>query len=176
MELIDKSKLLEELKRCEKICEDYMSSHKDAVSQGIANAKRAVCQHFIKFLDTLEVKDPYEQCVQHPSIKDGIEAHAKTYSFNIESELFPQLTKEQQALWRKEIEQACISGGDVGVTLARDQRYKENLEVQEDLDEELDFVKDAYYYFTSDERSSMKKVAKHFFELGIKAAQKENKL
>ena len=57
MELIDKSKLLEELKRCEKICEDYTSSHKDAVSQGIANAKRAVCQHFIKFLDTLETKE-----------------------------------------------------------------------------------------------------------------------
>ena len=57
MELIGKSKLLEELKRCEKICEDYTSSHKDAVSQGIANAKRAVCQHFIKFLDTLEVKE-----------------------------------------------------------------------------------------------------------------------
>ena len=57
MELIDKSKLLEELKRCEKICEDYMSSHKDAVSQGIANAKRTVCQHFIKFLNTLETKE-----------------------------------------------------------------------------------------------------------------------
>ena len=57
MELIDKSKLLEELKRCEKICENYISSHQDAVSQGIANAKRAVCQHFIKFLDTLEVKE-----------------------------------------------------------------------------------------------------------------------
>lgn len=38
-----------------------------------------------------------------------------------------------------------------------------------DLDNELDFVKDAYYYFTSDERSSMKKVARHFFELGLKA-------
>lgn len=44
------------------------------------------------------------------------------------------------------------------------------LEVKEvDLDNELDFIKDAYYYFTSDERSSMKKVARHFFELGLKA-------
>ena len=43
------------------------------------------------------------------------------------------------------------------------------LEVTEvDLKKELDFVKDAYYYFTSDERDSMKKVAKHFFELGLK--------
>ena len=41
-----------------------------------------------------------------------------------------------------------------------------------DLDNELDFVKDAYYYFTSDERGSMKKVATHFFELGLKVAQK----
>ena len=44
------------------------------------------------------------------------------------------------------------------------------LETKEvDLEKELDFVKDAYYYFTSDERSSMKKVAKYFFELGLKA-------
>lgn len=57
MELIDKTKLLKELKKCEKICEDYMLSHKDAVSQGIANAKRAVCQHIIKFLDTFNVKE-----------------------------------------------------------------------------------------------------------------------
>lgn len=40
-----------------------------------------------------------------------------------------------------------------------------------DLEKELDFVKDAYYYFTSDERSSMKKVARHFFELGLKARE-----
>ena len=46
--------------------------------------------------------------------------------------------------------------------------FLDTLEVKEvDLEKELDFVKDAYYYFTSDERSSMKKVAKHFFELGI---------
>lgn len=53
---IDKSELLEELKKCEKICEDYMFSHKDAVSQGIANAKRAMCQHIIKIINTLETK------------------------------------------------------------------------------------------------------------------------
>ena len=52
-------------------------------------------------------------------------------SFNIESELFNQLTKEQQALWRKEIEPAVISGGEVGVGLARDPRYKENLEMKD---------------------------------------------
>ena len=35
----------------------------------------------LSFLDTLEVKDPYGQCVQYPSVKDGIQAHAETYSF-----------------------------------------------------------------------------------------------
>ena len=51
---------------------------------------------------------------------------------------------------------------------------EQDLEVKDvDLDKELDFVKDAYYYFTSDERSNIKKVARHFFELGLKA--KENK-
>lgn len=61
---------------------------------------------------------------QYDSIEAGIKAHAETYSFNIESELFHQLTKEQQALWRKEIEQAIISGGHAGVELARDSRYE----------------------------------------------------
>jgi len=51
---------------------------------------------------------------------------------------------------------------------------KMDVEVKEvDLEKELDFVKDAYYYFTSDERSSMKKVAKYFFELGLKAQKGE---
>ena len=64
-------------------------------------------------------------------LKSGIQAHAEEYSFNIESELFYQLTKEQQKLWRKEIEQAYISGGEIGVELAKDPRYKENLKVKE---------------------------------------------
>ena len=91
-------------------------------------------------LDTLEVKDPYEQCVQYDSIKAGIQAQAETYSFNIESELFNQLTKgEQQELWRREIEQAYIIGGETGVELARDIRYKENVEMKEvDLEKEAD--------------------------------------
>jgi len=93
-------------------------------------------------IDTLEVIDPYEQRIQYPTVRDGIKAHAETYSFNIESELFNQLTKEQQKLWRKEIEQACISGGDAGVELAKDPRYKENLEVKEvDLD---NFIKEEF--------------------------------
>lgn len=97
-----------------------------------ASMIRKVCfKQLLNFLDTLEVKDPYELCVQYDSIKAGIQAHAETYSFNIESELFNQLTKEQQKLWRKEIEQACISGGDAGYTLAKDPRYKENLKMKE---------------------------------------------
>lgn len=47
--------------------------------------------------------------------------------------------------------------------------FLDTLEVKEvDLEKEMDFVKDAYYYFTSDERDSMMKVASHFFELGLK--------
>lgn len=79
-----------------------------------------------------EVKDIYKQCIQYDSIGAGIKAHAETYSFNIESELFYQLTKEQQALWRKEIEQAVISGGEAGVELARDPRYEENHKTKND--------------------------------------------
>lgn len=35
---------------------------------------------------------------------------AEEYSFNIPSELFQQLTKEQQVLWRKEIENIFNNG------------------------------------------------------------------
>lgn len=54
---------------------------------------------------------------------------AEEYSFNIPSELFQQLTKEQQVLWRKEIENTFNNGyhqaekdleptlGDVGIII-----------------------------------------------------------
>ena len=126
----------------------------------------ATCGKILSFLDTLEVKDPYEQCIQYGSIKAGIQEHAETYSFNIESQLFPQLTKEQQALWRKEIEQACISGGDMGYTLAKDPRYKENVEGKEvDLEKELDSMITPELKFHN-ALPSLFDVAKHFFELG----------
>ena len=126
-----------------------------------------------KFLDTLEVKDPYEECVQYDSIKAGIQCHAEIYSFNIESELFNQLTKEQQKLWRKEIEQAYISGGEVGAELAKDPRYKENLEVKEvDLQKEIANQYESNYedYLTYEEFAD---IAKRFFELGLKTQKRE---
>lgn len=124
--------------------------------------------NILSFLDTLEVKDSYEQCIQYPSIEDGIKAHAETYSFNIESELFHQLTKEQQKLWRKEIEQACISGGNAGVGLARDIRYKENVEVKDvDLDREIELIKGDYEQVDVAWNNDFDFIAKHFFELGL---------
>jgi hypothetical protein len=136
--------------------------------------------YLLSFIDTLEVIDPYAKIVQYSSVKDGIQAHAEDYSFNIESELFNQLTKEQQALWRKEIEEACISGGYAGYQLAKDPRYKENLEVKEvDLEKHLKediedvffdlngvAVKGATHYLTVED---IKDIAKHFFELGLNA-------
>ena len=76
--------------------------------------------------------------IQYNNVEQGIIAHAEDYSFNIESELFSQLTPEQQKLWRKEIEHACISGGYAGLNLGRDKRYPENREpVSEELEEEI---------------------------------------
>ena len=121
---------------------------------------------------TQEVEDIYGQCVQYDSIEAGIKAHAETYSFNIESELFHQLTKEQQALWRKEIEQAVISGGNAGIELARDIRYKENAEVKEvDLEKEIDIYSNAFPC----KRDDIEIIAKHFFELGMAASIKAQK-
>ena len=177
MELIDKSALVAEIEKRLHANGAFDEVGDEAWSEdvGMCNAYKSI----LSFLNTLEVKDPYEQCVQYSSIKDGIEAHASIYSFNIESQLFPQLTKEQQALWRKEIEQACISGGDAGVTLARDQRYKENLEVKEvDLEKEMQDIHKHFhdYYGIVDSDTGefakvedMVEIAKYFFELGLKA-------
>lgn len=78
-----------------------------------------------------EMLDPN---IQYASREAGIKAHAEDYSFNIDSELFQQLTPEQQKLWRKEIEQAVISGGYCGLSLAKDKRYDEK-PTNEDLEE-----------------------------------------
>ena len=99
---------------------DTMDEHMNfysAEAQGEYNALAKL----ESFIGSLEVQD-----TKYPSVKDGIKPHAETYSSNIKSELFNQLTKEQQELWRKEIEQAYISGGEVGADLARDIRYPEN--------------------------------------------------
>lgn len=126
---IKKATLVAEIEKNKNEMEPERDWHFDEYTNGYLDALKET----LSFIDTLEVKDPYEQCVQYDSIKAGIQAHAETYSFNIESKLFNQLTKEQQKLWREEIEQAYISGGEVGVELARDPRYKENLEVKDDV-------------------------------------------
>ena len=46
--------------------------------------------------------------------QQDIKEFAKQYSFHVPSELFYQLTNEQQKLWRKEIEEAVISGANYG--------------------------------------------------------------
>ena len=169
---IKKSDLAAEIER------RIQSIHPITEKVGIVGCSNIVkhLREILSFLDTLEVIDPYEQCVQYDSIKAGIQALAETYSFNIESELFNQLTKgEQQALWRKEIEQAYIIGGDAGVELARDLRYKENLEAKEvDLEKEYkDFVEEDPVYNKLVNSIVGKAIAKHFFELGLKTQKGE---
>ena len=187
---IDKYALVAEIeKRLDELW-DLLPNASDVVNDNYTKeeasitGKYAALESFSKFIDTLEVKDPYEQCVQYDSIKAGIQAHAETYSFNIESELFNQLTKEQQKLWRKEIEQACISGSEMGIELARDTRYKDTLEVKEvdleevlkeyfkgwEVNEDLGLVKpDGWSCIVKD----LYIVAKHFFKLGLKAQKGE---
>ena len=170
MKLIDKDALVAEI---ESKRNDYINS--------FMTEQVHVLNDVLDFLDTLEVRDPYEQCIQYASIEAGIKAHAEDYSFNIESELFNQLTKEQQTLWRKEIEQAVISGGYNGLDLARDPRYKENPEVKEvDLekvfnDEYSKFSNntDAMDYTFPIDLADFKDFAKHFFELGLKTQKGE---
>lgn len=125
MEYIDKAAVVAEIKR---VISEYENC---GIDNTAINAKIIALQSLLIYIDTIGVIDPYERCVQYPSVKDAIQSHAETYSFNTDSALFPQLTEEQQKLWRKEIEYACISGGDAGYLLAKDPRYKENHEVKE---------------------------------------------
>ena len=176
--LIDKSALVAEMER--RIKYDEMVMDHDSQITELLSRELNTLYELLSFIKSLEVKDPYEQCVQYDSIKAGIQAHAETYSFNIESELFNQLTKEQQALWRKEIEQACISGGNAGYSLAKDPRYKENLEVKDvDLEKEIDdymakewegIEENKFLYDMV--KTELSDIARHFFELGLKVAQK----
>ena len=155
---IDKSVLIAEIEKL-----------KDKAIDSDDRIKWYLYNDIIKAINTLEVIDPYKQYIQYASIEAGIKAHAEDYSFNIESELFNQLTKEQQKLWRKEIEQACISGGYAGYQLARDPRYKENLEVKEvDLEKEYkEFVEKDPVYNQLVNGIVGKAIAKHFFKLGL---------
>ena len=91
-----------------------------------------------EYIDSLQKEpDPY---IQYASRESAIKAHAEDYSWNIESELFQQLTHEQQKMWRKEIEQAVISGGYCGLNLATDNRYNQ----EEPVSEELEKVSNKY--------------------------------
>ena len=168
-EYINKADIVAELERL------YNSEYDN--TSNISCGKKIMLRNILLFLDTLETIDPYEQHVQYPSVKDGIQAHAETYSFNIESELFNQLTKEQQALWRKEIEQAVISGGEAGVELARDIRYKENTVAKEvDIDIEKDiskFIDTNFEKATTGHKISLRRTARYFYELGLERALKK---
>lgn len=172
MELIDKSALVAEIERLREVQPFGAFQPKEQNKTDWLAGKLFTITILETFINTLEVKDPYEKYIQYASIEDGIKAHAETYSFNIESELFNQLTKEQQKLWRKEIEQACISGGNVGVELARDIRYKENVEMKEvDLEKELNIYLEKVK--ETDEDIDFVDFARHFFELGIKTKKGE---
>lgn len=53
--------------------------------------------------------------------REEIKRLASEYSFNIESLLFNQVDKEQQALWKKEIKQAFIAGFDQALMSVRNE-------------------------------------------------------
>jgi len=105
-----------------------------------------------------------DKTIMYASREAGIKSFAETYSFNIESILFNQLTLEQQELWRKEIENAVISGGEMGLELADDKRYDK--ELGEDLEEEIEnFIKEnfAIKFSAKDKiKADIRYIARHF--------------
>lgn len=131
------------------------------------------CVDILSFINTLEAKEdvsiviPYDVRIQYVDRESAIKTHAEDYSWNIESELFQQLTPEQQKLWRKDIEQACISGGYCGLNLKKDNRYDEAKEV--DLEKEIERYFKGFGKFASVGIDDCIDIARHFFEIGLKA-------
>ena len=72
-------------------------------------------EQVLSFLSTLESGRP---------VPADLEEAAGEYSFNIPSKLFHHLSKEQQILWKKEIEQAYLAGAERD----REQMMKEAVE------------------------------------------------
>lgn len=120
-----------------KVLEDMLNAKTAAESLGISQEEHnRIVDELIygKEPELVDFNDmPLDPNIQYASREIGIKAHAEDYSFNIESELFQQLNKEQQELWRKEIEQACMSGGYCGLNLGLDKRYDKEEPVSEDL-------------------------------------------
>ena len=56
--------------------------------------------------------------MSNSKIQDKIKSFSEEYSFLIPSELFYQLTTEQQKLWKKEIEDAIVNGVKYGLELS----------------------------------------------------------
>ena len=140
MKLIDKDILVAEIKKHQAIW--------DGMDDDYCKGQRLAYSDVISFLDTLEVRE-----VREESVSKDLEEAAFDYAEACKYDGGEKLL--------------CVEHFKAG---AQWQKQQNTLEVKEvDLDNELDFVKDAYYYFTSDERDSMKKVAKYFFELGLKA-------
>lgn len=111
MKLIDKDAVLSEIKMYKNSLCDRNGNLENIESNSVVYDTLSDLEGTI---DALEVINFCEQTQYNP-IKASIQIHASDYSFNIESKLFNQLTKEQQELWRKEIEQAYISGGELGI-------------------------------------------------------------
>ena len=174
--LIDKSALVAEITHKIKVLETFIKNF-DGISDKVEKAKNKIetLGEVLLFIHTLEVKEinsivnPYDVCIQYTDRESAIKAHAEDYSWNIESELFQQLTPEQQKLWRKEIEQAVISGGYSGLSLAKDRRY-DTIEVKEvDLEKEIREYLSTYWPKEKELHPFLGHIAKHFFELGLKA-------
>ena len=181
MKYIDADKLITKIEKSKNELKSLMSKLYYAANYKECKAELNGYNKILSIVSSLQQEQPevdlMDTRIQYASVHDGIKSFAETYSFNIDSQLFPQLSKEQQELWRKEIEQAAVSGGDIGITLARDVRYNENqsqpeVDLEKEIDKWFDMIGDSWNdaeWSTNDIRST----ARHFYELGINARKEE---
>ena len=76
---------------------------------------------FEEFVDRLNEDPNFKNVILNvqENVETVIDCFSKEYSFNIDSELFPTLTTEQQKLWKKEIEYAVKAGAEYGIRLSK---------------------------------------------------------
>ena len=70
-----------------------------------------------EFVDKLNEDSNFKNVILNSHLETAVNSFSKEYSFNIDSELFPMLTSEQQKLWKKEIEYAIKAGAEYSVKL-----------------------------------------------------------
>ena len=109
---------------------------RDEDDYSVSVAKELVLDEILDKISSLLVASPHtisekEKENEYPKLKSeeletDLQNFVGEYSFNIDSELFHTLSKEQQSLWRNDVENALVNG----VQWQKEKMIKDAVEVE----------------------------------------------